>query len=195
MKGAELWERVYKDKWMKDAYALSQKLGLRPESLSPVPEDGMYSMALETLKKYLKKGVVLDAGAGTLDFSMMLAMEGYKVIAVEINERMIELGLRAYPSLHPNLSVVRADFRKFHARYEAVVMLNASWVDPLPEAWKDKILITDCCWHGLRGELLVFIDGRLVEIVRSHKNSPPSSSRSVPSRPRGRSLGEALPPP
>lgn len=196
MKGAELWELYYKDKWMKDAYALANKLNLRPEDLSPVPEDGMYSLALETVKRFLPKGTkVLDAGAGTLDFAIMLAREGYKVIAVEINPRMLELGLKAYPNLHPNLSVVRANFLKFEARYEAVVMLNASWLEPLPEEWMDKLVITDAWWHGLKGELLVFFKGQLIEIVRSRKSLLPSSSSPRLSRSQGHKLREGPPPP
>ncbi len=196
MKGVKLWELYYKDKWMKDAYALANKLNLRPEDVSPVPEDGMYSLALETVKRFLPKGAkVLDAGAGTLDFSLMLAKEGYKVIAVEINPRMLEIGLKAHPNLHPNLSVVRANFLKFEARYDAVVMLNTSWLEPLPRRWADKLVITDAWWHGLRGELLVFFKGQLIEIVRSHKSHLPSSSSRGPSRSRGHRLREDLPPP
>ena len=74
--------------------------------------------------------------------------------------------LRAYPKLHPNLNVVRVGFLRFSARYDAAVMLNASWTGPLLNNWKKKLVIMDHLDHRTQGEPMVFLNGHLIEIVR-----------------------------
>ena len=164
MKGVELWQRAYPGlSWMKDAYALANKLGLRPEDLSPVPEDGLYDLALRAVEEHVPRGsTVLDAGAGTLDFSVELAKRGYRVVAVEINPRMLQIG-KVHEPFPGDLIIVRANFLKFWARYDAVVMLNSSWTSPLPVEWEDKTVITDAWWNGLSGRVLVIKEGKLVQ--------------------------------
>jgi len=164
MRGIELWRKVYPAlSWMKDAYAMASKLGLRPEDLSPVPEDGMYGVALRAVEENVPKGsTILDAGAGTLDFSVALAKRGYRVIAVEINMRMLEIG-NVHKPFPADLIVVRSNFLRFSARYDAVVLLNTSWTQPLPKEWNDKIVITDAWWNGLKGLLLVIRRGEVVK--------------------------------
>jgi SAM-dependent methyltransferase len=164
MKGVELWERTYKDKWFKEAIAWSNKLGLSPQSLSPIPEDGLYHFVIEIVKRHVPRGAkVLDAGAGTLDFSVLLAEEGYKVIAVEINDKMLELS-KVHRPLPAGVIPVRSDFRSLHIRFDAVVMLNSSWVDEIPKNWCDKVIITDAWWNGLKGRVTVMKDCRVVSV-------------------------------
>jgi len=164
MKGVERWPKLYPGlSWMKDAYAWASKLGLRPEELSPVPEDGLYEVALKAVEEHVPKGsTVLDAGAGTLDFSVELVKRGYRVIAVEINPRMLEAGKVHYP-FPGDLIVVRANFLKFYARYDAVVLLNASWFSPLPKPWLRKVVITDAWWNGIAERVLVLKGGEVVD--------------------------------
>ncbi len=183
MKGALKWAETYKGlSWMKDAYVWANKLGLRPEELSPVPEDGMYELALKAIEENVPRGsTVLDAGAGTLDLAHELAKRGYRVIAVEINPKMLEIG-RVYYPFASDVIVVRADFRKLWAKFDAVIMLNMSWQSPLPEAWADKIVITDAWWNGMERRLLVIKNCEVVKVYEQRTYfSPENSTTSQPS--------------
>ncbi len=165
MPGVELWMKTYKNKWFKDAYAWASKLGLRPQSLSPIPEDGLWELALSVVQSYVPRGSwILDAGSGTADFSYLLSTKGYKVIAVEINPRMIEIA-RVYLPPSGLMTVVRGDFTKMWMRVKAIVMLNASWSEELPEWWEDKLVITDAWWNGLDKRILVINKGKVVNVV------------------------------
>jgi hypothetical protein len=86
------------------------------------------------------------------------------VIAVEINPRMIEIA-RVY--LPPNglMTIVRGDFTRLWARVRAIVMLNASWSEDLPEWWGDKLVITDAWWNGLEKRIVIINKGKVVDVV------------------------------
>ncbi len=159
----DAWLETYGKRWFPEAYALATKLDLKVKEVLPIPEDGIYDLALKAVKKYVPKGSrILDAGAGMLTFSHILSNEGYEVIAVEINENILSFGLSLLGK--GNINIIVGDFRKIRENFDAVVLLNTTWESPLPLQWYDKIVITDAYGLGYVKSVAVILRGEVVEV-------------------------------
>ena len=160
-KALDLWLKAYGKRWFAEAYALSTKLDLKVKEVLPIPEDGIYEVALNAMKEFVPQGSrVLDAGAGMLAFSHILANEGYEVIAVEINENVLSFGLSLLG--RNGINVIVGDFRKIKPKFDAVVLLNTTWESPLPASWFDKVVITSAFGVGYQKGVIVVYKGEIL---------------------------------
>lgn len=80
-------------------------------------------------RRYLKKPVktVLDLGCGTGGHALILANQGYKIIAVDQSEKMLKIAKRKVKSKELNVEFVKGDIKNinFNKKFDAVIAMFA----------------------------------------------------------------------
>lgn len=106
---------------------------------------------LDRIKKYSKRGKILEAGSGSSSNSIFLASQGYLVTSLDKNKKMLDLAKKIAKQFDSKLNFIKEDIKKFNGKEFSVVFSHG-----VLEHFNDKEIIEIINKELNIGEYVIF---------------------------------------